>query len=124
MINSVWIVLVCIMVLITPSLSHASKTHSVKKHESLYSLAKKYHVPVAELKTANNLVSTHIKPGDVLVIPPRSAASGAEAPVKNSRLKDSPENRPFGKGIEATECQRQRQAQTGAGAGTQGQRCR
>jgi peptidoglycan endopeptidase LytE len=87
MINSVWVVLVCIMVLITPSLSHASKTHSVKKHESLYSLAKKYHVPVAELKTANNLVSTHIKPGDVLVIPPRSAASGAEAPVKNSRLK-------------------------------------
>ena len=87
MIKSIWIVLVCIMVLITPSLSHASKTHRVKKHESLYSLAKKYHVPVADLKKANNLVSARIKTGDVLVIPPGSTSAGADARVKNGRLK-------------------------------------
>jgi LysM repeat protein len=87
MTKSVWIVLVCIMVLITPSLSHASKTHRVKKHESLYSLAKKYRVPVAELKRANNLVSAHIKTGNVLVIPPRSTSADADERVKNVRLK-------------------------------------
>jgi LysM repeat protein len=87
MTKSFWIVLVCIMVLITPSLSHASKTHRVKKHESLYSLAKKYHVPVAELKRANNLVSSHIKAGAVLVIPHGSASAGADERVKTVRSK-------------------------------------
>lgn len=70
MINSFWIVIVCIIMLFTPSLSHASKTHKVKKNESLYVIAKKYHVHVAELKAANNLVNNHIKKGDKLVIPP------------------------------------------------------
>jgi LysM repeat protein len=69
--------------LLTPSLLFAAKTHVVKKNESLYSLAKKYHVPVKELKTANNLVNTHIKNGDVLVIPPRASVVGADAHAKN-----------------------------------------
>ena len=83
MINSVKVALVCTMMLLAPSLVFAAKTHVVKKNESLYSLAKKYHVPVTELKAANNLVSTHIKNGDVLVIPPHSSAVGAEAHAKN-----------------------------------------
>jgi LysM repeat protein len=62
------------MMLITPSLSHASKTHKIKKNESLYTVAKKYHVRVGDLKAANNLVNNHIKNGDTLVIPPNSAA--------------------------------------------------
>ena len=73
--QGVRIIFVCIMLLITPSLVLASKTHRVKKNESLYTLAKKHHVSVSELKAANNLVSTHIKNGDVLVIPPSSTAS-------------------------------------------------
>jgi LysM repeat protein len=71
------------MMLLTPSLVFAAKTHVVKKNETLYTLAKKYHVPVKELKTANNLVNTHIKSGDVLVIPPHSSAVGADANAKN-----------------------------------------
>jgi len=81
--NSIKIVLACMIMLLTPSLLFAAKTHVVKKNESLYSLAKKYHVPVKELKTANNLMNTHIKSGDVLVIPPHSVAAGADAHAKN-----------------------------------------
>jgi LysM repeat protein len=57
------------MLLVTPSLSHASKTHKVKKNESLYTIAKRYHVRVDDLKSANNLVNNHIKIGNKLVIP-------------------------------------------------------
>lgn len=81
--QGVRIIFVCIMLLITPSLVLASKTHRVKKNESLYTLAKKHHVSVSELKAANNLVSTHIKNGDVLVIPPSSTAARSETSVKS-----------------------------------------
>jgi peptidoglycan endopeptidase LytE len=81
--QGVRIIFVCIMLLITPSLVFASKTHRVKKNESLYTLAKKYHVQVADLKAANNLVSTHIKSGDVLVIPTHSIAARSETSVKS-----------------------------------------
>jgi peptidoglycan endopeptidase LytE len=79
MTNSVKVVLVCIMVLLAPSLVFAAKAHQVKKNESLYNIAKKYHVTVNDLKAANHMVSNRIKRGDVLVIPPRSSASVEEA---------------------------------------------
>ncbi|MBJ6725894.1 C40 family peptidase [Geomesophilobacter sediminis] len=69
----------CVFILIVPSLAHAAKTHRVKKNETLYSLAKKYHVTPEELKSANNLVGDKIKPKDVLVIPPRTVAAGSSA---------------------------------------------
>lgn len=65
----VWVLLACTMLLVTPSLSHASKTHKVKKNETLFTIAKRYHVRVGDLKSANNLVSNRIKIGDMLVIP-------------------------------------------------------
>jgi peptidoglycan DL-endopeptidase LytE len=72
------------MFLITfPSLAVAAKTHVIKKNDSLYSLSKKYHVSVQAFKSANNLVSSHLKPGDKLVVPPRSS-SAAES-RSNSR---------------------------------------
>ncbi|UFS68686.1 NlpC/P60 family protein [Geomonas sp. RF6] len=67
----------CTILLIFPSLALASKTHRVKKHETVYSLAKKYHVSVEELKAANNIVGDHIKARTVLVIPPRTVAAPA-----------------------------------------------
>jgi LysM repeat protein len=73
------IIFFCLIVLLSPSLVFAAKTHVVKKNESLYTLAKKYHVSVNELKIANNLVNNHIKSGNVLVIPPHSSAPGVEA---------------------------------------------
>lgn len=74
--NVVKVALICVMVLTFPSLVLAAKTHKVKKNETLYSLAKKYHVSVDELKSANNLVHSHVKKGDVLVIPASSAVAG------------------------------------------------
>jgi len=65
----------CIILLIFPSLAFASKTHRVKKHETVYSLAKKYHVSVDELKSANNIVGDHLKTRSVLVIPPRTVSA-------------------------------------------------
>src|SRR5512136_2690573 len=81
--NCVKVVLVCIIALLAPSLVFAAKTHQVKKNESLYTLAKRYHVSVNDLKAANHLVSNHIKSGEMLVIPPRSSAA-AEAHSKGS----------------------------------------
>ncbi len=80
--NSIKVVIACALMLLAPSLLFAASTHVVKKNESLYSLAKKYHVPVNELKSANHLVNNRIKCGDTLVIPPRSAAA-AEPRVKS-----------------------------------------
>ncbi|HEY6873695.1 MAG TPA: NlpC/P60 family protein [Geobacteraceae bacterium] len=70
---SVRIAVICLIILASPAFVFAAKTHRVKKNETLHSLAKKYHVTLADLKSANNLVSNQIKPGDVVVIPPRSA---------------------------------------------------
>lgn len=71
----------CMIVLIAafPSLAFGAATHTVKKKESLLSLSKKYHVTVAELKAANNLVNSKLKPGTKLVIPPRKSASASES---------------------------------------------
>lgn len=76
MIKCVKLIALCLLMLSVPSLAFAAKTHRVKKHETLYSLAKKYHVTVEELKAANNLVSNSVKPRVVLVIPPRSVSEG------------------------------------------------
>lgn len=56
-----------------PTVAFAAKTHKVKKNETIASLAKKYHVPVNDLKEANNRLNSSIKPGDILVIPPRGS---------------------------------------------------
>ena len=44
-------------------------TYTVKKGDSLYSIAKKYDISVEELKAANNLSSNLLTIGQVLVIP-------------------------------------------------------
>jgi cell wall-associated NlpC family hydrolase len=74
--NSISLFVLCLIVAAFPSFALAAKSHKVKKNDSLYSLAKKYHVTVNDIKAANNLVSKHIKSGDVLVIPPRSVNAG------------------------------------------------
>lgn len=69
----------CLLLLLAPSLACAAVTHKVKKKESLASLSRKYHVSVADLKAANNIVANRVKPGDLLVIPPRTDSGTAEA---------------------------------------------
>lgn len=58
-----------------PTAAFAAKTHKVKKNETIATLAKKYHVPVSDLKEVNNRLNSTIKPGDVLIIPPRGSKS-------------------------------------------------
>lgn len=69
------IVVASIFLTAFPSLALAAKTHVVKKNDTLYSLAKKYHVTVQDIRSANNLVGKNLKPGNRLVIAPRTAAS-------------------------------------------------
>jgi LysM repeat protein len=70
-------VLVLALLLALPATSFAAKTHKVKKNETLASLSKKYHVPVNDLKEANNRLNSSLNPGDVLVIPPRSSSKAS-----------------------------------------------
>ena len=79
MIGSLKLFTICVIMLSFPSLALAAKTHRVKKNETVYTLAKKYHVTVEELKGANNLVGNAIKPRQVLVIPPRTVATADSA---------------------------------------------
>jgi LysM repeat protein len=67
------------LLLTLPVSSYAAKTHKVKKNETLASLSKKYHVPLNDLKEANNRLNSSIKSGDVLVIPPRTSSKSASS---------------------------------------------
>ncbi len=81
------ILLLCIMLLAFPQLVLASKTHLVRKSESLHSIARKYHVSVEELKTVNTLTGSQIKQGTRLIIP-----SHAVAKAKKERVAESPKS--------------------------------
>jgi peptidoglycan endopeptidase LytE len=63
------LVTICIISLISPQFALASKTHLVRKSESLHSIARKYHVSVDELKSVNNLSGSHVDKGVRLIIP-------------------------------------------------------
>src|SRR5512133_818228 len=63
------ILLFSILLIAVPQLVFASKTHVVRKSESLNSIARKYHVSVEELKSVNNLSSTRIQKGAKVIIP-------------------------------------------------------
>ena len=59
----------CLILLALPQLVLASKSHVVRKSESLQSIARKYHVSMGELKTVNNLTASHVSKGTRLIIP-------------------------------------------------------
>lgn len=73
------LIALCLLLVTFPSLAFAAITHKVKKKETLTTLSHKYHVSVADLKVANNIVSNHLKTGDLLVIPPRTGEVPADA---------------------------------------------
>lgn len=75
------ILLLCIMLIAVPQLVLASKTHVVRKSESLHSIARKYHVSVEELKSVNNLSGTRVQKGARVIIPSHPDA-------KNSKQKN------------------------------------
>jgi cell wall-associated NlpC family hydrolase len=70
-----------IIVIALPQLVLASKTHVVRKSESLHTISRKYRVSVSEVKSVNNLSGTKIAKGTRLIIPSDSAPRGAKAKV-------------------------------------------
>lgn len=60
---------ICLILLSLPQLVLASKSHVVRKSESLQSIARKYHVSVDELKSVNTLTVSHVAKGTRLIIP-------------------------------------------------------
>ncbi|MFA7061424.1 MAG: NlpC/P60 family protein [Pedobacter sp.] len=88
-----YIVIICLTLLAFPQLVLASKTHIVRKSESLNSVARKYHVSVDELKDVNNLTGTHVKQGVRLIIP-----SHANAPLKKNKIVEKSQTYKVAKG--------------------------
>jgi len=78
---------VVLLVLTLPVASFAAKTHKLKKSETLSSLAKKYHVSVAELKAVNNIAGNQVKRGSVLTIPVRSEVAEDKEATKATTYK-------------------------------------
>jgi LysM repeat protein len=76
--NGMNLVVIGVILFTFPSLALAAKNHRIKKNETLYSLAKKYHVSVADLKSANNMVDTRLRLDDTLIIPSRTVSAGGE----------------------------------------------
>jgi len=87
------ILLLCIMLIAVPQLVLASKTHVVRKSESLHSIARKYHVSVEELKSVNNLSGTHVDKGARVIIP-----SHPDAQSKKQKLAEKPKSYKVSKG--------------------------
>ena len=87
------IILLCIMILAAPQLVFASKTHVVRKSESLHSIARKYHVSVDELKSVNNLTGTHLDKGARIIIP-----SHPDAQAKKQKIAEKPTSYKVAKG--------------------------
>lgn len=75
------------MLIAAPQLVLASKTHVVRKSESLHSIARKYHVSVEELKSINNLSGNQVAKGARVIIP-----SHPDAQKKNRNLAEKPKS--------------------------------
>lgn len=85
-------VAICLILLTLPQMALASKSHVVRKSESLQSIARKYHVSVNELKSVNNLTASRVSKGTRLIIPShaelqqkKTAASARQDTYKVSR---------------------------------------
>ncbi|HLR30936.1 MAG TPA: LysM peptidoglycan-binding domain-containing protein [Fodinibius sp.] len=59
----------------SPSGSDQPKTHRVQNDETLFSISKKYHVSIAELKAWNDLKSNRLRIGQTLTVYPSQPAS-------------------------------------------------
>lgn len=70
-----WLIPALCLLIALPLPAFASKTHVVRKNESVAGIARKYRVSVDEIKSANNLNSTRVSKGTTLIIPSRAAAT-------------------------------------------------
>lgn len=77
----------CLILFASPQLVLASKTHVVRKSESLHSIARKYHVSVDELKSVNNVTGTHIDQGMRIIIPSHADVKKVKSAEKSTKYK-------------------------------------
>jgi cell wall-associated NlpC family hydrolase len=75
------VVAICLLLLVLPQLVFASKSHVVRKSDSLQLIARKYHVSVDELKSVNNLTDSRVPKGTRLIIPAQMEAQQKKSPV-------------------------------------------
>jgi LysM repeat protein len=69
-----------------PTYSHSSNiTHKIKQGDNLYNLAKRYHVSVDQLKSLNNLRSTRLSLGQILIV--KTDASDVSSNTKTGKKK-------------------------------------
>lgn len=85
MVHKRHIILILLILFAFPQLVLASKIHTVRKSESLNSVARKYHVPVDELKSVNNINGARVSSGTRLIIPSRADAQAKK--IKNTQYK-------------------------------------
>jgi LysM repeat protein len=96
------VVAICLILLALPQFVFASKSHVVRKSESLQSIARKYHVSVDELKSVNNLTASHVLKGSRLIIP-----SHADSQHKKAATSARQESYKVAKGILFPKLQRE-----------------
>ncbi|MGC8809676.1 MAG: NlpC/P60 family protein [bacterium] len=66
----------------SPSFSRAESIYTVKQGDSLYTIAKKFKVKIAQLQEINRLPNSKIKPGQRLIIPELLGSNQAAAKEK------------------------------------------
>jgi len=66
-------------------------SHKVKSGDNLYSIAKKYHVSVDKLKSANSLKSQSLKPGQKIVIEQDHKGKTKSSAKNSRRMRGAPE---------------------------------
>lgn len=81
------VVTICLILLALPQLVLASKSHIVRKSESLQHIARKYHVSVSDIKSVNNLTASRVRKGTRLIIP--SPAEPQQKKVATSARQDT-----------------------------------
>lgn len=92
------LLLLCLFLFGFVSETEAAVEYKVKKGDSFYSIAKKYHINISDLKEANSAVAKNIKPGDKIIIPSKKkeaqkkTRSGEQEKVDVSYQKPSREN--------------------------------
>lgn len=71
---------------LSPDERNTFQKHTVREKETLYSIARRYDVPTSIIKEANNLLTTKVKTGQVLVIPKMTVKIASAQPKPTPKL--------------------------------------
>ena len=77
--------------LLMATVSYGEEIYKVQKGDTLYSISKRYNVPIQELMAVNNLDSIALKMGQSLTIPQKNNTISKNEPSSNSKTQQ-PEN--------------------------------